>query len=205
MMTKRGDRVALAVEDCVDYWRRTGVPRSTVAGMREELEQHLLDAEAAGKSVESVVGPDVLAFAEEWAREYRPPSAVPRPEDGRGPGILALVTGFLILLGAMGVGAYFEAGSTLESCCPLRVVETGPRLSVGPLVWLGWTLAVAVLCFVAGTVLLRGKLRLGSGLLFAAAPAALITPITIVGTILLLLAGAWAYSRWRRPLLSPPR
>jgi hypothetical protein len=37
--------------------------------MRLELEQHLEQAVRDGKSLEAVVGPNALAFAESWARE----------------------------------------------------------------------------------------------------------------------------------------
>jgi membrane protein implicated in regulation of membrane protease activity len=59
------------VADCARYWQRTGVPRRAVAEMRLELEQHLSDALDDGRPVERVVGPDLAAFAESWASEYR--------------------------------------------------------------------------------------------------------------------------------------
>lgn len=59
--------------ECERYWRSTGVPPVTVAEMRNELETHLREANAAGKSVDDVVGQDLAAFAEDWAAEYRGP------------------------------------------------------------------------------------------------------------------------------------
>src|SRR5690606_40399983 len=56
------------VEDCARYWIEAGVPRRRVAEMRLELTQHLEAAAAEGRSPESVVGPDVGKFAQEWAR-----------------------------------------------------------------------------------------------------------------------------------------
>lgn len=53
------------------YWRETGVPGSTVTEMRGELDQHLADAAADGRSVGDVIGPDPSAFAESWASAYR--------------------------------------------------------------------------------------------------------------------------------------
>ncbi|MGB3682384.1 MAG: hypothetical protein WA990_07835 [Rubrobacteraceae bacterium] len=41
--------------------------------MEEELEQHLWQALADGKPVESVVGNNAVAFAEEWGKPYKPP------------------------------------------------------------------------------------------------------------------------------------
>jgi membrane protein implicated in regulation of membrane protease activity len=57
--------------DCARYWRETGVPRRAADEMRLELEQHLLEADAEGRSPERVVGADPAAFAEAWAAEYR--------------------------------------------------------------------------------------------------------------------------------------
>jgi len=65
------------VTDCERWWRSTGVPSATVDEMKAELRSHLIEAEAAGKTPESVVGTDLAAFAEEWASAYRP--SVPLP------------------------------------------------------------------------------------------------------------------------------
>ncbi|MFQ5555152.1 MAG: NfeD family protein [Acidimicrobiia bacterium] len=61
------------VATCEDYWARTRVPPAVIVEMKSELASHLADATAAGKKPESVVGRDVLAFAEIWASEYRMP------------------------------------------------------------------------------------------------------------------------------------
>src|SRR5690606_20773710 len=55
------------VDDCARYWAEAGVPRRRVAEMRLELTQHLEAAAAEGRSPESVVGPGVGKFAQEWA------------------------------------------------------------------------------------------------------------------------------------------
>ena len=57
---------ARALAEIERYWRETGIPAGSVAEMRTELEQHLLDAELDGRSVEDVIG-DRAAFAEGWA------------------------------------------------------------------------------------------------------------------------------------------
>jgi len=59
------------VERIVRYWLETGVPRTTVDAMRAELEQHLADARADGRTVTDVVGADPAHFAESWAASYR--------------------------------------------------------------------------------------------------------------------------------------
>jgi len=64
---------------CAKYWASTGVPAETIAEMRAELQTHLDAASAEGKSVDTVVGTDLNAFAEEWAAIYRgspPPDEV---------------------------------------------------------------------------------------------------------------------------------
>ncbi len=70
------DEIDLVVEDCVFYWKTdTRIPADQACEMGEELEQHLWGAVEDGKTVESVIGPDVEAFAEEWADEERPPTS----------------------------------------------------------------------------------------------------------------------------------
>lgn len=64
------------VERCEAYWSATHVPRKAVKEMRAELASHLEEAARAGKSPETVIGPDLNEFAEEWARTYRRPMVV---------------------------------------------------------------------------------------------------------------------------------
>lgn len=61
--------------DCERYWLETRVPRSVSNAMKLELESHLYEAAAAGKSPASVVGEDLAQFAESWASEFRSPAA----------------------------------------------------------------------------------------------------------------------------------
>ncbi len=85
------------VDRCRSYWDETRVPADAVGDMATELTDHLTEAAAEGKSPETVVGRDVIAFAEAWAREYRmtsagrprraapaPPHRPPRPWLGLG-------------------------------------------------------------------------------------------------------------------------
>ena len=60
-------RVVAEVEH---YWLEAGLAKGEVAEMRAELEQHLAEAEADGRSVEDVVG-DRARFAENWASASR--------------------------------------------------------------------------------------------------------------------------------------
>ena len=73
------DTIETIVRDCRQYWLDTNVPRAIVDEMQIELEAHLREAQAEGRDPESVVGPNVAAFAEEWARETRVAGATPGP------------------------------------------------------------------------------------------------------------------------------
>lgn len=62
-------QIADLVNACAGYWELRGIPAPRRKEMRLELEQHLEQAVRDGKSLEAVVGPNALAFAESWARE----------------------------------------------------------------------------------------------------------------------------------------
>lgn len=65
------DSVDEALMACVFHWRMRDVPDARIEEMQEELETHLQEAVRDGRSVESVVGKDPVAFAEEWAKEAK--------------------------------------------------------------------------------------------------------------------------------------
>jgi hypothetical protein len=60
------------VEACAGYWELRGIALESSKEMQLELEQHLQQAVSDGKSLEAVLGPNPLAFAEAWAREMQP-------------------------------------------------------------------------------------------------------------------------------------
>ena len=62
-------QIADLVNACGGYWELRGIPEPRRKEMQLELEQHLEQAVRDGKSLEAVVGPNALAFAESWARE----------------------------------------------------------------------------------------------------------------------------------------
>ncbi|MDI3328870.1 MAG: hypothetical protein QJR06_09970 [Alicyclobacillaceae bacterium] len=66
------EQIKRVVEDCEIYWLLKEIPRAQVEDMKTELERHLLDAAADGKPVEKVIGKDVHAFADSWARAVQP-------------------------------------------------------------------------------------------------------------------------------------
>ncbi len=82
-MTER--TVDQTVTECARYWRDTGVLAAQVSEMRDELADHLTEATHAGRTVDTVVGSDLAAFAEEWASAYRNPHRVrtARPANDR--------------------------------------------------------------------------------------------------------------------------
>src|SRR5713101_10122223 len=65
-------QIADLVEACVGYWELRGIAHKNSHEMQLELEQHLQQAVSDGKSLEAVLGPNPLAFAEAWAREMHP-------------------------------------------------------------------------------------------------------------------------------------
>lgn len=65
------DDIIRIAESCERYWTETNVPRRVAREMRLELETHLTEALAAGRTPDDVVGPDLSEFAEMWARESR--------------------------------------------------------------------------------------------------------------------------------------
>ena len=73
-------RAADTVEAIWEHWVVHGdVPADRADEMRDELAQHLTEAEADGKRVADVTGTDLRAFADEWARHERemPQRSVP--------------------------------------------------------------------------------------------------------------------------------
>ncbi len=65
------DKTNLLVSEIERYWRETGVPKSAISEMRQELEQHLEEALARGHTVGDVLGSDPASFAENWAAAFR--------------------------------------------------------------------------------------------------------------------------------------
>lgn len=68
---EESDKVAEVAATCRIHWRFTDVPDARADEMQEELETHLREAVANGRSIENVVGENEIAFADEWAREAR--------------------------------------------------------------------------------------------------------------------------------------
>lgn len=83
MMNKpTNQQIADLVTACGGYWELRGIGARDRKEMQLELEQHIEQAVRDGKSLEAVVGPNALAFAESWARE------TPHQFPSGGPAIL---------------------------------------------------------------------------------------------------------------------
>ena len=106
------------VDRCRSYWLESGVSEDAAAEMASELRSHLDEAASAGKSIETVTGPDIDEFAEEWALAFRGPKpaapasrtpmtppSMPRTEN-RYPG-WALWTGALVIVALVALVAVF--------------------------------------------------------------------------------------------------
>lgn len=65
-MTERS-RVIAEVEH---YWLVAGLPEDAVGEMKSELERHLIDAEADGRTLDDVIG-NRARFAENWASAHK--------------------------------------------------------------------------------------------------------------------------------------
>ena len=59
--------ITTTLNACELVWRQQSIAAADIAEMRTELESHLREATSAGKSAESVVGPDINTFARSWA------------------------------------------------------------------------------------------------------------------------------------------
>ena len=59
--------ITTTLNACELVWRQQSIAADDIAEMRTELESHLREATRAGKSAESVVGPDINTFARSWA------------------------------------------------------------------------------------------------------------------------------------------
>jgi len=192
-MTTRTRDVESVTRYCERYWRGTGVPRSAISDMRLELESHLREAVADGRSLESVVG-EPVAFAENWAREFRAPLV---PVDRQGlvrPALAALGLAAGIVNGMQVFGLSTRAYSV--RCCPRVVTET----SAYPELLLFWlTLGVAALALAGAVSMVVGRPRLAALLWGIAVFPSVMTAGRPLVTILLLLAVIGASTLFRRP------
>lgn len=98
------------VERCRTYWLGSGIDQGGVADMALELRSHLQEATAAGKSIESVTGADIEAFANEWAGVSGPAAQVApasSPRAGSNSGTIGLVLGSIAIILLVAAVAFF--------------------------------------------------------------------------------------------------
>jgi len=193
-MTTQTVDMERAVRECSRYWKRTDVPRDRIAEMRSELESHLREAVAEGRTVESVVGSDPSRFAEEWAREYRPPIAVGSRRRAWGPALLAFLAGMFNLWISLMLPVF--SSSMAVSCCPRRVIESSTEVDRTALVFAIVVLAVALLSLAAAVLLALGRLTGASVTLGVATVLAAFTPFSWIIALVLLACFVW--TQWFR-------
>jgi hypothetical protein len=192
-MNTRTPEVERVVRSCERYWKRTGVPRGRIAEMRAELETHLHEAAGEGKSMDSVVGSDVTAFAEGWAREFRPPMVMSRRR-AWGPALLAFLAGMFTLWASLSIPVSFSGGA--EVCCPRRVIESTSQVDVTSLVLALILVASALLAMISSFLLALGRLTGASVTLGIAAALGALQPFTWVAALALI--GCFAWTQWFR-------
>jgi membrane protein implicated in regulation of membrane protease activity len=107
------DQVA---DRCRSTWLESGIDADSVNEMASELQSHLREATAAGKSLDIVVGDDIDAFAKEWASEFQGPqgatdqatsTASPEPETDSRAGTAGLWFGAIVIIVMVGAVAVF--------------------------------------------------------------------------------------------------
>ena len=104
------------VERCRSYWLESGVSTAAAEEMATELRTHLTEASAAGKDIETVTGPSIKEFADEWASAFLGPqvamstgpaatTSLPKTAN-RAPG-WALWAGLLVMVALVALVAVF--------------------------------------------------------------------------------------------------
>lgn len=185
------------VDGCVDYWKDTGVDPQAVAEMRTELESHLHEAAAAGKPLESVVGPDLEVFAEAWAVEARgsahrehpvemaPPAHAPHPRQKSRSGA--------------GIGVFAIAGVALVAALAVFGPKESGEMDMAVWQWL-WSVATVLLGI--GEMLTAGFFLLPFAI--GAAAAAVLAffnvavPLQIVTFLAVSVASLWTMNKYAR-------
>ena len=172
------------VERCRGYWSGSGVTAEAVDEMAGELRTHLQEAAAAGKSIETVTGPDVEAFTEEWAMAFRGPRPSrtttlpsPRSNDSRAPG-------WALWIGALAISALVALVALFGPSDDGDIQGT----------WIGiWLVSAALLA--VGEMLTAGFFLLpfavGAAAAGALALASITPPIQIIVFVIVSVVSLW--------------
>ncbi len=133
------------VDRCRAYWQGSGVTPEGVNEMAVELRSHLRDASTAGKSLEAVTGPNIDAFAEEWAEANRGPKPItettlPRESATRSSiGLWAGLGAIVLLVAAVAVLAPRDESVDEASWAAVWLIAAGV-LAIGEMVTAGFFL-----------------------------------------------------------------
>lgn len=148
------------VERCRTYWLGSGIDQAVVADMALELRSHLQEAAAAGKSVKSVSGGDIEAFANEWAAASGATATAPSSRQaGSNTGTIGLalgITAIILLVAAVALFAPDDVDMEVGTWATVWMVSAG-LLAIGELLTAGFfLLPFAVGAGAAGVLALAG-------------------------------------------------
>lgn len=133
------------IDQCRAYWQGSGVTPEEVNEMAVELRSHLRDASAAEKSLEAVTGPNIEAFAEEWAEANRGPkpatgTSLPRESATRSSiGLWAGLGAIVLLVIAVAVLAPKDETADEATWAAVWLIAAGV-LAIGEMVTAGFFL-----------------------------------------------------------------
>jgi len=173
--------VSTTAADCERYWRAAGIGRRTAADMRQELENHLAQALADGRSISDVTGESVAEFAGDWAAAQLRDGAdglpswgeVMRPERRLRPvewfGIAAIVTTIVVAIAFgrggestmdneiwrwiwIGAAAIFSVGEIFTAGFFMLPFAFGAVAAI-PLAWLGVNEIIQLVVFLGVSII----------------------------------------------------
>jgi membrane protein implicated in regulation of membrane protease activity len=179
------------VEQCQSYWLGSGVTADTAEDMATELRSHLDEATSAGKSVETVTGYDLDAFAEAWAEASREPAAAREPTPPTLPvqsetkstaGLWAGLGAIVLLVIAVALLAPHDDAVNQSAWVTMWLIAAGV-LAIGEMLTAGFFL----LPFAAGAAV-AGILALLS----------IAVPIQIVTFVLVSVLSLWLLQRFAK-------
>jgi membrane protein implicated in regulation of membrane protease activity len=176
------------VDQCRAYWRGSGVTPEGTNEMAVELRSHLREAATAGKALEAVTGPDIEAFAEEWAEANRgpkPPSEPSLPRESSTKPSVGLWAGLAAIV-----------------LLVVAVAVLGPRdETVNEAGWVSmWLIAAAVLAI--GEMVTAGFFLLpfaaGAGVAGILALLSVSVPLQIVTFVVVSVLALWLLQRFAK-------
>jgi len=176
------------VDRCRTYWRGSGVSIETTNEMAVELRSHLREAVSAGKALDTVTGPDINAFAEEWAAANRGPKPPNRtqlqPRDANPPtwGLWLGLAAIVLLVIAVAVFGPRDESVNEAGWVAMWLIAAGV-LAIGEMVTAGFFL----LPFAAGAAV-AGVLALLS----------VSVPVQIITFVVVSVLALWLLQRFAK-------